>query len=33
VTAVVTGLITGGISYYLFIRVLGLSFPAGFLFE
>ena len=33
VTAVVTGLITGGISYYLFIHVLGLSFPAGFLFE
>jgi putative tricarboxylic transport membrane protein len=33
VTAVVTGLITGGISYYLFIRALGLSFPAGFLFE
>ncbi len=33
VTAVVTGLITGGISYYLFIRVLQLSFPAGFLFE
>lgn len=32
-TAVVTGLITGGVSYYLFIRVLGLSFPAGFLFE
>jgi len=32
-TAVVTGLISGGISYYLFIRVLGLSFPAGFLFE
>ena len=33
VTAVVTGLITGAVSYYLFIQVLGLSFPAGFLFE
>ena len=33
VTAVVTGLITGVVSYYLFIHVLGLSFPAGFLFE
>jgi putative tricarboxylic transport membrane protein len=32
-TAVVTGLITGVISYVLFIRLLGLSFPAGFLFE
>lgn len=31
--AVVIGLITGVVSYYLFIRVLGLSFPAGFLFE
>ncbi|MCX5733379.1 MAG: tripartite tricarboxylate transporter TctB family protein [candidate division NC10 bacterium] len=31
--ALVIGLITGGISYILFIRVLGLSFPAGFLFE
>jgi putative tricarboxylic transport membrane protein len=33
VTAVVIGLITGAVSYYLFIQVLGLSFPAGFLFE
>ena len=33
VTAVVTGLITGVVSYYLFIHVLGLSFPAGFLLE
>jgi putative tricarboxylic transport membrane protein len=33
VMAVTVGLITGGISYVLFIRVLGLSFPAGFLFE
>ena len=31
--ALVIGLITGGISYILFIRLLGLSFPAGFLFE
>jgi putative tricarboxylic transport membrane protein len=31
--ALTIGLITGAISYYLFIRVLGLSFPAGFLFE
>jgi putative tricarboxylic transport membrane protein len=33
VTAVVVGLITGVVSHYLFIHVLGLSFPAGFLFE
>ncbi len=33
VAAVMIGLITGVVSYYLFIRVLGLSFPAGFLFE
>ncbi len=33
VAAVVIGLMTGGISYYLFIRVLQLSFPAGFLFD
>jgi len=33
VTAVVIGLITGVVSYALFIRLLGLSFPAGFLFE
>ncbi len=29
----VISLITAVISYYLFIRLLGLSFPAGFLFE
>lgn len=32
-TALVIGLITAVISYILFIRLLGLSFPAGFLFE
>lgn len=32
-TAVVIALITAVISHYLFMRVLGLSFPAGFLFE
>jgi len=32
-TALVIGLITGLISYVLFIRLLGLSFPAGFLLE
>ena len=31
--ALVIALITAVISYYLFIRVLGLSFPAGPLFE
>ena len=31
--ALVISLITAVISYYLFIRLLGLSFPAGFLFE
>jgi putative tricarboxylic transport membrane protein len=31
--AIVVGLITAAISYYLFIQVLGLSFPIGFLFE
>jgi len=31
--ALLIGLITGGISYVLFIRLLGLSFPAGVLFE
>ncbi len=31
--AMVISLITAVISYYLFIRLLGLSFPAGFLFE
>lgn len=32
-TASVIGLITGVLSYYVFIQLLGLSFPAGFLFE
>ncbi len=32
-TAVLIGLITGVVSYFLFIRLLALSFPAGFLFE
>jgi len=31
--ALTIGLITGVVSYYLFIYLLGLSFPAGFLFE
>ena len=31
--AVVIGLVTGLVSYYVFIRLLGLSFPAGFLLE
>jgi putative tricarboxylic transport membrane protein len=31
--ALLIGLITGVISYVLFIRLLGLSFPAGVLFE
>ena len=31
--AIVISLITAIISHYLFIRLLGLSFPAGFLFE
>ncbi len=31
--ALVISLITAVISYYLFIRLLGLSFPTGFLFE
>jgi hypothetical protein len=31
-TAIVTGLISGGLSYYVFIRLLKLSFPEGFLF-
>ena len=31
--AIVISLITSVISYVLFIRLLGLSFPAGFLFE
>jgi hypothetical protein len=33
VTAIVFGLIFGFVSYYVFIHLLGLSFPAGFLFE
>ena len=33
VTAIVIGLIFGFVSYYVFIRLLALSFPAGFLFE
>jgi putative tricarboxylic transport membrane protein len=33
VMALVIGLTTGAISYALFIRLLGLSFPAGLLFE
>jgi hypothetical protein len=31
-TALLTGLICGVSSYYLFIRLLGLSFPEGFFF-
>ncbi len=31
--ALLIGLITGAVSYYVFIWLLGLSFPAGFLFE
>jgi hypothetical protein len=33
VTAIVIGLFFGIVSYYVFIRLLGLSFPEGFLFE
>ena len=33
ITAIVIGLIFGIVSYYVFIRLLGLSFPEGFLFE
>ena len=33
VTALVIGLVTGVFSYVLFIRLLGLSFPAGFLLD
>ena len=33
VTAIVTGLIFGIVSYYVFIHLLKLSFPMGFLFE
>ncbi|MFA5026398.1 MAG: tripartite tricarboxylate transporter TctB family protein [Candidatus Methylomirabilota bacterium] len=32
-TASVIGVITGVLSYVVFIRLLGLSFPAGFLLE
>jgi putative tricarboxylic transport membrane protein len=32
-TALVIGLITAAVSYYVFIRLLGLSFPAGFLLD
>jgi hypothetical protein len=32
-TALLTGLICGISSYYLFIRLLGLSFPEGFFFK
>lgn len=31
--ALVISLITAGLSYYLFMRLLGLSFPTGVLFE
>jgi putative tricarboxylic transport membrane protein len=31
--ALTIGLVTGAISYVLFIRLLGLSFPAGFFLE
>jgi putative tricarboxylic transport membrane protein len=33
VTALLTGLICGISSHYLFIRLLGLSFPEGFFFK
>ncbi len=33
ITAIVTGLIFGIVSYYVFIVLLKLSFPMGFLFE
>ena len=32
VTAIVVGLVFGVVSYYVFISLLGLSFPEGFLF-
>jgi hypothetical protein len=32
-TALLTGLICGIASYYVFIRLLGLSFPEGFFFK
>jgi hypothetical protein len=31
--ALTISLVTAGLSYYLFIRLLGLSFPMGVLFE
>ncbi len=31
--ALLIGLVAGGVSYSVFIRLLGLSFPVGFLFE
>ena len=33
VTAIVIGLVFGIVSYYVFIRLLGLTLPEGFLFE
>ncbi len=33
ITAIVTGAISGIISYYVFMELLQLSFPMGFLFE
>jgi putative tricarboxylic transport membrane protein len=33
ITAIVTGLVFGIVSYYVFIHLLKLSFPMGFLFE
>jgi hypothetical protein len=33
VTAIVTGLVVGIVSYVVFIELLQLSFPMGFLFE
>jgi hypothetical protein len=32
-TAIVTGLVVGIVSYIVFIELLQLSFPMGFLFE
>ena len=32
-TAVLIGVVTGVVSYYVFIQLLGLSFPAGFFLE
>jgi putative tricarboxylic transport membrane protein len=33
ITAIAIGLISGVVSYYLFIHLLGLSFPVGFFLE